>query len=158
RGQMLDAFITVNTSEKLNFSVAYKGIRSVGKYVNSLSSNGNFRFTTSYKSEENRYVGNYHITAQDFENAENGGIKNVENFESGEAPYTERPNLEIYYGDATSLLKGNRAFIDHSFRVNKEKSENNLTIDHRFYYENKEFTFTQATPSERLGSSYVVQN
>lgn len=158
RGQMLDAFITINTSEKLNFSIAYKGIRSVGKYLNSLSSNGNFRFTTSYKSEGNRYVGNYHITAQDFENGENGGIISTENFESGEDLYTDRASLEVYYNDATSLLKGTRAFIDHSFRVNKEKSENNLTIDHRFYYENKEFTFEQTTPSERLGDSYVLQN
>lgn len=158
RGQMLDAFITINTSEKLNFSVAYKGIRSIGKYINSVSSNGNFRLTTSYKSEGNRYVGNYHITAQDFENGENGGITNTENFESGEDPYTDRANLEVHYDNATSLLKGNRAFIDHSFRVNKEKSENNLTLDHRFYYENKEFTFMQATPSQRLGGSYVLQD
>src|SRR5690606_2637750 len=56
QGQMLDAFITINTSEKLNFSIAYKGIRSVGKYINSLSSNGNFRFTTSYTSEGKRYI------------------------------------------------------------------------------------------------------
>lgn len=158
RGQMLDAFIAINISENLNFSVAYKGIRSVGKYINSLSSNGNFRFTTSYKSKGNRYIGNYHITAQDFENGENGGIQNIENFESGEEPFTNRAQLEVYYEDATSFLKGNRAFIDHSFRVNKEKSVNNLTIDHRFYYENKEFTFEQKTPSVRLGNSYVLQN
>src|SRR5690606_23903558 len=137
QGQMLDAFITVNTSEKLNFSLAYKGIRSVGKYINSLSSNGNFRFTTSYKSEGNRYVGNYHITAQDFENGENGGITNIEDFESGEDPFTDRPRLDVFYKDATSLLKGSRGFLDHSFRINKEKSQNNLTIDHRFYYESK---------------------
>lgn len=158
QGQMLDAFITINTSERLNFSLAYKGIRSVGKYINSLSSNGNFRFTTSYKSVGNRYIGNYHITAQDFENGENGGIVNIENFESGEEPYTDRPRLDVFYKDATSLLKGNRGFVDHSFRVNKEKAQNNLTINHRFYYENKEFKFMQNTPSERLGASYVSTN
>lgn len=157
QGQMLDAFITVNTSEKLNFSVAYKGIRSLGKYINSLSSNGNFRFTTSYKSAQNRYVMNLHVTAQDFENQENGGITDINDFESGEALYTERARLDVFYKDATSLLKGNRFFIDHSFRINKEQQQNNLAVSHQFYYENKEFEFYQNTPSERLGTAYVSE-
>ncbi len=155
QGQILDAFITINTSEKLNFSLAYKGIRSVGKYINSLSSNGIFRFTTSYKSDGNRYVGNYHITSQDFENQENGGITNIEDFESGDELFTERARLDVFYRDANSFLKGQRAFIDHSFRVNKEKGQNNLSFSHRFYYEDKEFRFSQRTPNERLGSAYV---
>ena len=41
QGQMIDAFITLNTSERLNFAVGYRGLRSLGKYVNQLSSNGN---------------------------------------------------------------------------------------------------------------------
>ncbi len=157
QGQMLDAFITLNTSEKLNFSVAYKGIRSLGKYINSLSSNGNFRFTTSYKSNQNRYLMNLHITAQDFENQENGGITNINDFENGEDLYTERARLDVFYKDATSLLKGNRFFVDHSFRINKEQQQNNLAVSHQFYYENKEFEFTQNTPSERLGTAYVSE-
>lgn len=155
QGQMLDAFIAVNTSEQLNFSVAYKGIRSLGKYINSLSSNGNFRFTTSYKSAQDRYLMNLHITAQDFENQENGGITNINDFESGEELYTERARLDVFYKDATSFLKGDRFFVDHSFRINKEKQQNNLAVSHQFYYETKEFEFYQDTPSERLGTAYV---
>jgi hypothetical protein len=34
QGQSLDAFLTVNTKPNLNFSIAYKGLRSLGKYVN----------------------------------------------------------------------------------------------------------------------------
>src|SRR5690606_10176035 len=158
QGQMLDAFITINTSPKFNFSIAYKGIRSIGKYINSLSSNGNFRFTVSYKSEENRYIGNYHITAQDFENQENGGIVNIEDFESGEKLYTNRTRLDVYFKDATSLLKGDRFFVDHSYRINREKGENNLALSHRFFYENKEYKFTQKTPNERLGDTYILSD
>jgi hypothetical protein len=43
KGQSVDAFITLNTSENLNFSIAYKGLRSEGEYINQLSSTGNFR-------------------------------------------------------------------------------------------------------------------
>jgi len=158
QGQILDAFITVNASPNLNFSIAYKGIRSVGKYINSLSSNGVFRFTTGYKSEGNRYIGNYHFTTQDFENGENGGVTNIENFESGEGPFTDRAKLEVFYRNTTSFLKGNRVFADHSYRINREKSQNNLTLAHRFYYESKEFKFTQQTPDSRFGTSYVTNN
>lgn len=158
QGQLLDAFLSVNTSERLNFSVSYKGLRSVGKYINALSSNGNFRLTTSYKSEGNRYVGNYHLTAQDFENGENGGIVNIDDFESGNAPFTERARLDVFYKDAKSYLEGRRLFTDQTFRINKEKGQNNLSVSHRFYYETKEYSFSQNTPSDRLGARYVSSN
>src|SRR5690606_34517323 len=91
------------------------------------------------------------------ENQENGGITDINDFESGEALYTERARLDVFYKDATSLLKGNRFFVDHSFRINKEQQQNNLAVSHQFYYENKEFEFYQNTPSERLGTAYVSE-
>ena len=36
QGQNLDAFVSLNTSRNLNFSVGYKGLRSLGKYRNQL--------------------------------------------------------------------------------------------------------------------------
>ena len=50
QGQSLDALLSLNTQRNLNFTVAYKGIRSVGDYFNSLTSSGHFRFLTSYFS------------------------------------------------------------------------------------------------------------
>ena len=34
QGQNVDALITLNTSKNLNFSIAFKGLRSIGKYIN----------------------------------------------------------------------------------------------------------------------------
>lgn len=153
QGQMLDAFATLNTSENLNFAIAYKGLRSLGRYINELSSNGHFRFMTSYHTTNKRYVLKAHITAQDISNQENGGITEPELFESGEDPYTERERLDVYFRDATSLLLGNRYFIDHTFRLSKE-NPNSILLHHRFNYENKFFEYTQATPSPRFGASY----
>lgn len=152
QGQVLDAFITVNTSENLNFAIGYKGLRSVGRYINSISSNGNFRFITSYNTTNKRYKLKLHITAQDFSNGENGGIVNLSNFESGDAPYTERGRLEVYLTDATSIMKGNRYFADHSFRLSKE-NPNSIVLSHRFTYEHKFFEFTQTTPTARFGQA-----
>ncbi|RZJ75046.1 MAG: hypothetical protein EOO45_06830 [Flavobacterium sp.] len=154
QGQMLDAFITVNTSENLNFAVGYKGLRSLGKYINQLSSNGNFRFITSYNTTDKRYSLKLHFTAQDFSNQENGGIINTAQFESGEEPYTQRERLDVYFRDATSLLKGNRYFVDHTFRLSKD-NPNSIVIHHQFNYENKFFEFSQPTVSPRFGDSYT---
>ena len=170
QGQTLDAFITLNSSEQFNVSIAYKGLRSLGKYVNQLTSNGNFRFTTSYHTKNRRYSLNAHLTAQDLLNQENGGIINNSDFESGDTEFKNRVRLQVYLTDATSFLKGNRYFVDQRFRVNPTQSTNNLFIDYQFVYEHKFFEFTQTTiPTTvtittgnttlyRFGDSYVLSN
>lgn len=170
QGQSLDAFVTLNTSERFNFSIAYKGLRSLGKYVNQLSSTGNFRFTTNYSTENNRYMLKLHVTAQDISNGENGGITKTQDFEGEDTDFKDRARLAVYFEDATSLLDGNRYFFDHHFRINKNDAENNLSIDHQFNFENKFFEFTQGTitttiPNEptditvrRFGDSYLSSN
>lgn len=154
QGQSLDAFLTVNTKPNLNFSIAYKGLRSIGKYINNISSSGNFRFTTSYFTKDKRYTVNAHFTGQDISNQENGGILDVFLFQSSEDPYKERDRLDVYFRDATSLLKGNRFFVDHAFKLNKT-NPNSLVILHQFNAEYKFFEFTQPTVSDRFGDSFA---
>ncbi|MGV7107672.1 putative porin [Flavobacterium sp. U410] len=154
QGQSLDAFLTVNTKTNLNFSIAYKGLRSNGKYINNISSSGNFRFTTSYFTNDKRYFLNAHFAGQDISNQENGGIVDTSLFESSEDPYNQRDRLDVYFSDATSLLKGNRFFVDHSFKLNKT-NPNSIIIKHQFNQEYKFFEFTQSTVSSRFGDSYA---
>jgi hypothetical protein len=171
QGQNLDAFLTLNTSKQLNFSVAYKGLRSLGKYINQLSSTGNFRFTTSYTSKNKRYLINAHFTAQDIYNGENGGITTIDDFESEDPAFTERARLNVYLKDAKSFLKGKRVFFDQYFRINAQDHSNNLYVAHQFNVENKFFEYNQATlPTtitsstgevtsfNRFGDSYVTSN
>lgn len=174
QGQSLDAFIAVNTSKNFNFSLAYKGLNSVGKYVNQLSSTGNFRFTTNYHTTDLRYQLKAHFTAQDISNGENGGIANVSDFESDAAAFKERARLAVYNEDAKTLLDGNRYFIDHQYRINKMSANNNLFIHHQFNFENKFFAFSQKTIAStiinpdpdatgnltfnRYGDAYVTAN
>ncbi|WP_026710605.1 putative porin [Flavobacterium filum] len=170
QGQSLNAFITLNTSERLNFSLAYKGLRSLGKYINQLTSSGNFRFTTNYQTKQKQYELKAHFTAQDILNGENGGIFNIDDFTSGNEEFRNRPRLQVYLNDAKTFLKGNRYFIDHRYRIDKEDSMNNLFIHHQFNYEHKFYEYNQATiateivtPDEtlfiqRFGSSYALNN
>ncbi len=155
RGQSVDAFITLNTSENLNFSIAYKGLRSEGEYLNQLSSTGNFRFTTSYNTKNKRYFAKAHYTFQDILNEENGGITTIEDFESENTSFNNRQRFEVYFTDAKSFLKGKRIFLDHYFRINPEKGNTNLYVSHQVNYENKFFEFNQRTVSSTVGSSTV---
>ena len=154
QGQALDAFLTVNTKPNLNFSIAYRGLRSLGKYVNNLTSSGNFRFTSSYFTVDKRYFLNTHFTGQDISNQENGGIVNLEEFELSNEPFNERERIKVYFTNATSLLKGNRFFIDHYFKLNKT-NPNSLVFTHQFNQEYKFFQFTQPTVNSRFGSSFT---
>ncbi len=151
QGQSLDALLAVNTSEQFNFSLSYKGLRSLGKYINQLSSTGNFRFTTNYHTKSKRYLINAHFTGQDFLNGENGGITTPEDFESKNTDFKQRPRLEVYLNDATSFLKGKRIFFDHHFRINPTQGNNNLYITHQFNFENKFFEYNQPTLASTIG-------
>ena len=155
QGQSLDAFLTLNTSEQFNFSLSYKGVRSLGKYINQLSSNGNFRFTTSYHTKSKRYVVNAHFTGQDFLNGENGGITTKEDFENKNPDFKQRPRLEVYLTDAKSFLKGKRYFINQSFRVNPTNVANNLYVAHQFNYETKFFEYLQPSITSNVGGNTV---
>jgi hypothetical protein len=166
KGQNVDSFITLNTSKNLNFSIAYKGLRSEGDYINQLVSAGNFRFTTSYATTNRRYAINAHYTYQDISNEENGGITTPSDFESDNKDYKNRQRLQVYLTDAKSFLKGRRLFFDHAFRINPTDGSNNLYVTHQFNYENKFFEYNQATvlstvgsstPVQRFGESYVTQ-
>lgn len=151
QGQSVDAFITVNTSERFNISVAFKGLRSLGKYINQLSSAGNFRFTSSYNTLNKRYYLNFHFTGQDFLNGENGGISSIEDFESGDGAFANRARLDVYLKDAKSFMKGKRYFFDHNFRINSKNEDNNLYLTHQFNYETKFFEYNQETVISTVG-------
>jgi hypothetical protein len=155
QGQSSDVFITLNTSERFNFSIGYKGLRSLGKYINQLSSNGNFTFTSSYNSKNKRYFLNLHFTGQDSENGENGGITTITDFESKNPDYKERQRLEVYLTDAKTFMKGKRVFIDHNFRINSKEGSNNLTLKHQFNYEYKFFEYNQATVASTIGNKSI---
>lgn len=157
QGQNIDAFVSANTSPQFNFSIAYKGLRSLGKYINQLSSTGNFRFTASYHTKSNRYAANFHFVSQDFLNNENGGITNVNDFEGGSDRYDNRDRINVYFRDSKSFLRGKRLFLDHSFRVNPNDAQNNLFITHRFNHETKFFEFNQPTLTTALDDGTVVQ-
>jgi len=159
QGQQLDAFFTVNTSEQFNFSVSYKGVRSLGQYQQALTSTGNFRFTSNYRTKNNRYKIRAHIVAQDVLNEENGGLlaTSIPLFVNDEGEFDDRARLDVNFENAENKLEGLRFYGDHEYELISQRdsiSHNVLSIGNQISYEDKFYEFRQVAPFDGLGESY----
>lgn len=159
QGQQLDAFFTVNTSPRLNFSIQYKGVRSLGKYQHILTSTGDFLFTTNYKTKNLRYHMRAHFSAQSLLNQENGGLRDssIPLFVNNDPEFRDRGRLDVKFENAENILKGQRAYLDHYYHLvakGDSTSYSLLTIGNELRYEEKAFRFFQDSPYREFGPSY----
>ncbi|WP_299763090.1 putative porin [uncultured Dokdonia sp.] len=163
QGQQLDAFFTMNTSPRLNFSVAYKGLRSLGKYQNALTSTGNFRLAGSYRTKNNRYRINAHWVAQDLLNQENGGLQEqaIEQFTSNDDQFNDRSRLLVNFQDAENILDGTRVYVKHHYKLIGKKdsiADYALKIGHVFNSENKFYEYRQNAANAIFGDAFQQSN
>lgn len=161
QGQQLDAFFTLNTSEQFNFSIAYKAVRSLGKYQNSRTSNGNFRATTNYHTKNKRYNLRAHYTFQDMENQENGGLQpaSIDLFVAEDPEFDDRARLEVNFEDAVNELKGIRLYMDQEYQLIKNVDSLNysiVTLGNKIEHNNKSYRYTQDDPFDSFGPSFLT--
>jgi len=164
QGQQLDALFTSNLSRQFNFSISYKGMRSAGDYVNSLTSTGNFKFTSNYFSKDKKYRLRLHTVFQDLTNQENGGLAPdaLQGFINQDENLDDRGRLEPNLDTGMSLLDGKRFYIDHDYEVlgNADSlNQYSLRIYNRASYEDKFYRYTEDTATEEfLGEAYRPNN
>ncbi|MDO4228337.1 MAG: putative porin [Capnocytophaga sp.] len=162
QGQMLNSLFSVNLKPNLNIFVAYKGLRSLGKYQRILVSNGNLRIGGSYISPNKKYTIFAHYAGHDIESQENGGLTSVEQFESGDEQFKNRAVIDVNLSDATNLRESKRYFFqqDYAFLRNRDSlaSYKQIRLRHRFLYETEYYKFNQSTVNEFFGDAYVSAN
>ncbi|MBP9600644.1 MAG: putative porin [Lutibacter sp.] len=131
QGQLLETLITMNTSEQFNFSLGYKGLRSLGDYRNALASHGNFKGTFNYFNKKETYFVKGHISTYDFYNEENGGLTegSVGYFEANDSNYSDRGRLDTNLSDTNTMFEGKRYYVNQTFTIFSKKNE-----IHRKYY------------------------
>jgi hypothetical protein len=155
QGQLSDALISVNTSPQFNFAVAYRGMRSLGKYVNQRSNAEAFRISLTYQTENERYKAKAHYVSQNLGNQENGGItaEGIALFESGDPDFIERSVLDVRLKSAENSLKGKRSFLEHHFALvqSNEDSGSSWTIGHQIMDETKTYIYTDSSNSADFG-------
>lgn len=159
QGQMLDAMLTLNTSPRLNFSIAYKGFRSLGKYQYTQNESGNFRTTANYLSRNGRYALRAHIAAQDILGEENGGLSEKElQFESEDPEFQDRSRLDVFFTNANNKVLGKRYFLDHRYALAQKRDSlrnSSLGFGHEFSYETKYYQFQQDAQNDYFGSIII---
>ncbi len=164
QGQIFDGFFTFNTSEQLNASIAFKGMRSLGIYRNSLSDHGNARVTLNYHTKNNRYNIRTHLVAQDLNNDQNGGLtdESIEDFENGDPNFNDRNRLVTNFTDAKSTLRGNRYYFDHNYKIwtkndSLKRIPSGLIIGHVFNYERKNYEYQQESANPIFGDAFTFE-
>ena len=74
QGQILDMLVSVNLNPQYNFTLAHKGYKSLGKYINTRSRGNQFRFISNFKSKNQLSHWRFHFVSQNIFNQENGGL------------------------------------------------------------------------------------
>jgi len=163
QGQFLESFFTVNFSKRFNASIAYTGLRSLGKYRRSLVSQGNFRTTFSYRTKEGQYSIKGHIASQDLLNEESGGLTTdaLEAFETNDENFTDRSRLDVNLTNVENLLKGSRLYVEQDYKLIASKDSisqkdfSNLKVGHVFLSESKFYEFLQDAAGILIGTPNI---
>lgn len=162
QGQQLDAFFTVNTTNNLNLSIAYKGTRALGKYQHILTSTGNLRMTLNYLSDNKRYNAKAHFVSQDLLNEENGGLTKqaIQQYIGKEPEFDDRSVLAVNFENAESILYGKRFYLNQDYVINNPlDSINRISIGHILNYNYEKFVFTQSSAEKGIfGESFESNN
>ena len=182
QGQNLDATLAINTSPKFNIAVSFKGFRSLGKYLSSLSRARQFRLSSQYQSYNQRYRVRLHQTTQSLENQVNGGLTNDSDYffkyapnyvsadESGNPILDENGNEQIVFYDgfldrnrlgthikADNVLSGKRYFMEHRYQmlpILKDTTVYKMSIGFRTSIENKIYQYNQNRPGKYFNETY----
>lgn len=163
QGQFLESFFTLNFSKRFNASVEYTGLRSLGKYRESLVSQGNFRTTFRYESKEGQYTLKGHLATQDLLNEESGGLTTtaLAAFISNDENFTDRARLDVNLSNTENSLEGSRIYLQHDYKILSSKDSlqknnfTNLKVGHTFLTEGKFYEFRQSNTGTFLGTPDV---
>ena len=163
QGQNVDAFFTTNMTPRLNLFIGYRGLRSLGRYQNLMSSQGAFRIGGSFESKNNRYHLKTHFVSQDTNNEENGGLTPVaaQQFLAKDEEFDDRSLLGVNFEDAENMLYTKRFFLKHHYKVvkgNDSTQNNQIRIGHTLNFTDKEYWYNQTSPFFGYGESYKNSN
>lgn len=149
-GQYLSTTFSQNLNPRLNYSVRYRGLRSVGRYVNSLAANNAFIATVNYYSKNERFKVWSHYASQNVDNAENGGISDLNEFVNDEElSTTNRQNIAVNLNNAHTEFDSRRFHLGSSYQLfGGSKTDSAgvgtpLVLKNKFTYEKQKYLYKE---------------
>ena len=149
QGQLTDVLFTTNVNRKLNFSLGFKALRSLGKYQNSLSGSKSFTFTYNYNSK--KFSSKSFYLSQKLEKHESGGLSltSISDFESQDPVFNERSKLNVKFEDAINVYF-QRDFYSHNiFKLSDNKK--NFSLNHTLHYVTVNNSYNQSLINNYYG-------
>jgi len=149
QGQLTDVLFTTNVNRKLNFSLGFKALRSLGKYQNSLSGSKNFTFTYNYNSK--KFSSKSFYLSQKLEKHESGGLSliSINDFESKDPVFNERSKLNVKFEDAVNVYF-QRDFYSHN-KLKISDNKKNLSLNHTLHYVTVNNSYNQSLINNYYG-------
>lgn len=150
-GQYLSTTFTHNITPQWNYSVRYRGLRSVGRYANSLSANNAFITTLSHKSKNDKLRIWMHYMSQNIDNEENGGIQDLAEFEQDDSlGTTNRQNILVNLDNTDTEFDSRRFHLGASYGLfGKTKTDSlaaastPLKLKNVFTYEKQKYLYKE---------------
>ncbi len=149
QGQLTDVLFTTNVNRKLNFSLGFKALRSLGKYQNSLSGSKNFTFTYNYNSK--KFSSKSFYLSQKLEKHESGGLSliSINDFESKDPVFNERSKLNVKFEDAVNVYFQRDFYSHNKFKIFDNKK--NLSLNHNLHYVTVNNSYNQSLINNYYG-------
>ncbi len=149
QGQLTDVLFTTNVNRKLNFSLGFKALRSLGKYQNSLSGSKNFTFTYNYNSK--KFSSKSFYLSQKLEKHESGGLSliSINDFESKDPVFNERSKLNVKFEDAVNVYFQRDFYSHNKFKISDNKK--NLSLNHTLHYVTVNNSYNQSIINNYYG-------
>ena len=181
QGQILDMLVSINLSRQYNFTIAHKGYKSLGKYINTRSRGNQFRFSSNFNSENQLSYWRFHFTSQNIFNQETAGLdpdsiyffEQATNYfvldQSGNQIIEEDGSFRMIeydgYLDRSRLGPGvfsrgslySKRFFSDFQRVllkNKKENLNTLAVNYQFTHEYKKIEYNDESNNKIFGEVY----
>ncbi|TDM00052.1 MAG: hypothetical protein C4K58_02055 [Flavobacteriaceae bacterium] len=136
-GYYLRTLFTRNLSPNWNFALQYKALKSLGRYQRQTSDHGSFNANTHYTSPNNRFSAELSFLQQNIINQENGGIKNIEDYSSGNPDFFQRSRMEVNLEDANSVFHTKSILFQGKYKLYKNPIKIDSLQAGGFYLKNK---------------------
>lgn len=152
-GQILSTTFSHSLNKYWNYSVRYRGLRSLGRYQEQLASNTGFFATLSHQSKNNRLRVWSHYASQAVDNEENGGIQNLEDF-TNEDVAGGLDGIAVNLNGAKTEFDSRRFHLGASYAlfksVNKQDSTTYFPIrlKNKFSYEKQKYAYENSSGSD----------
>lgn len=161
-GQYLSTTFAHNLTPQTNYSVRYRGLRSVGRYQNNRASNTALIATISHKSKNDRFKFWTHFTSQRINNDENAGIRDLNQFVYDDSlRTTNRQNIAVNLNSAYTEFDARRFHLGGQYAILRNKADSTgtantpLILKNVFTYEKQKY-FYHETKEENYFTSALL--